>query len=113
MPHDHHHHKMRFSVLLGVATSFSVVKPMAFDDRPADETFGHICVRKDENDLTEAEKNRFKKAIQLLIDKGRFHALVVEHVRMSEYRMHGLGEDRLGLNRFFAWHQKYLTELEK
>lgn len=112
MPHDHHHHKMRFSDLLGVATSFSVVKPMAFDDRPADETFGHICVRKDENDLTEAEKSRFKKAIQLLIDRGQFQALVVEHVRMSEYRMHGWGEDRLGLNRFLAWHRKYLTELE-
>lgn len=112
MPHDHHH-QMRFSDLLGKPTKFTVAKPMSFDDKPSDETFGHICVRKDEAELTDNEKIRFKQAVKLLIDRGIFQKLVAEHVKMSEYKMHGWSEDRLGLNRFLAWHRKYLTEFEK
>ena len=112
MPHDHHH-QMRFSDLSDKATNFTAAKPMAFDDRPADEKFGYTCIRKDEAELSEDERNRFKQAVKSLIQSGQFQALVGEHVKMADYRMHGWGEDRLGLNRFLAWHRKYLTELEK
>jgi hypothetical protein len=112
MPHNHHQ-AMRFSDLLDKATNFTGFKALAFDDRLTDETFGYIALRKDEAELQDDEKSRFKNAIRHLIDTGIYQGLVEEHVKMPEYRMHGWGEDRLGLNRFLAWHRKYLTEFEK
>jgi tyrosinase len=112
MPHNHRQ-EMRFSDLLDKETNFTGFKELEFDDRPTDETFGYIVLRKDEDELQDEEKSRFKNAIKHLIDTGTYQSLVEVHVKMSDYRMHGWHEDRLGLNRFLAWHRKYLTEFEK
>ena len=109
---DHHHHH-RFSEELDRATNFAGARTLEFDDTQPTEEYGYICVRKDESELSDEEKYRFKKALQLLIDRGDFEAIVTEHTHMTEYRMHGWNDDRLGLNRFLSWHRKYLTEFEK
>jgi len=63
-------------------------------------------IRKDYNDLTEAERQLYIKALQKAYDDGHYHLFVNIHATMRNERYaHNLAS-------FFAWHRKYLLEFE-
>jgi tyrosinase len=70
-----------------------------------------VTTRKDQKDLSDAEKTAFKNAVQRLVTEGTYEALTRHHMDMS-HMMHG-SMGFVGLLRFLAWHRRYLLEFER
>ena len=66
-------------------------------------------VRKNQKDLSAAEKQAFVEAVQDLIDDGTYGKLVAIHGDMN-HDMHGM--DANGVQRFLPWHRDYLIQFE-
>jgi tyrosinase len=73
------------------------------------ELFTHP--RKNQNSLTQAEKDAFNGAIQSLIADGTYPNLVTIHADMT-HNMHG-SQGFTGAMRFLPWHRVYLVKLEQ
>lgn len=68
-------------------------------------------VRKDQANMTDAEKTRFRVGIEALITNGFFGIHVGYHANMG-HRMHGsMGLGFIGFERFLPWHRLYLAKL--
>lgn len=82
-------------------------------DRPGpdepDAPLGPV-VRKNQADMTDAEKTRFRDGIEALISNGFFSLHVGHHVGMT-HRMHGSSFGFIGFERFLPWHRVYLFKL--
>lgn len=105
MNHEHKHEKF-FSDLL-------THKP----DLQEDTLFGlelegvETLTRKDESTLPEPERKRFIDAVRKMIQEGSYQRIATIHANM-QHNMHG-NMGRLGLNRFLAWHRRYLLAYEQ
>lgn len=69
-------------------------------------------IRKNQKDLTEQERERFKTAYTALIDEGFMTIHVGHHADMS-HQMHGGMSGEIGYQRFLPWHRIYLWILEQ
>lgn len=67
-------------------------------------------VRKNQADMTDAEKSRYRDGIEALISNGFFGIHVGHHADMT-HRMHGGMAGFIGYERFLPWHRVYLSRL--
>lgn len=70
-----------------------------------------LTVRKDADDLTSDEQDRYINGIERLISSGFYSDLVGHHAGM--HRMHGGMSGPIGYQRFLSWHRVYLSRLEE
>lgn len=70
-----------------------------------------LIARRDQRQLSFADKKRLRQAWERLIEVGFFGALVARHMDMS-HRMHGsMTNSFVGYERFLPWHRVYLARL--
>lgn len=67
--------------------------------------------RRDEASLTDAERTRFIDVVRQMMQDGSYQRIAVVHANMR-HNMHGT-MGRLGLNRFLAWHRRFLLAFEQ
>ncbi len=67
-------------------------------------------VRKNQADMTDTEKTRFRNGVQALIANTFFSTHVGHHAIMT-HRMHGTTSGFIGFERFLSWHRVYLSRL--
>jgi len=74
-------------------------------------TIPSIITRKNQASMSDEEKNRFKSAIESLIQSGFYTPHVNVHENMT-HRMHSMAGP-IGTQRFLPWHRVYLARLEE
>lgn len=77
---------------------------------PPGEPGGIQVVRKNQANMSENERERFKAAYVALIDSG-FMSFHVDHHSNMTHRMHGTMSGPIAFQRFLPWHRVYLDRL--
>lgn len=76
-----------------------------------------ILVRRDQANMSSAERTRFRDAILTLIENGTFGRLFVQHAGPTgsfEFLNHAfVAPSSVSLQRFLPWHRVYLRRLEE
>ena len=70
-----------------------------------------LTVRRNADQLTQEEQDRYINGIETLISSGVYSDLVGFHAGM--HRMHGSMAGPIGYQRFLSWHRIYLAKLEE
>lgn len=74
------------------------------------DTRDGLVVRKNQADMSDAEKAGYRDGILKLIDNGFFSTHVAHHSDMT-HRMHGSMAGSIGFERFLPWHRVFLSRL--
>jgi tyrosinase len=70
-----------------------------------------VATREDQATLSSTWRTAFMDAIEVLVEEGKYLALIQDHMDMS-HNMHG-SMTLTGFYRFLAWHRRYLVEFER
>ena len=80
-------------------------------DTPTDPPTPALTIRKNADELSSTEQNRYIQGIETLISSVVYSDLVGYHAGM--HRMHGGMAGPIGYQRFLSWHRIYLAKPEE